>query len=313
MQVVAGRDRRGFGDRRDLRVHHIEIGAFAELDVHEGHADVETVVAGEGIHGLEGFGIAAEPRAGIDDGRDPDAVHAVHRLHQRTDFLVKAELGNHGFQGDEGERIALDDAGVAALRILFQLRARQVGEFVGAGAECIERLLVEESTVVGVLHDQGAVGDGLAQLVHGGEALFLELVGGPAADHFDPVAFRGALGLLAQHLQGPTQGGHAVPAQGVVVAAFVEHVGVGVDDAGDQATTAGIDDFGVGGFQAKYVGIGADRVDAAVLDGQGGCGGLSGVAGVDLGVVDDQVGAWGSLCGLCVGTRQAVRDHESNQ
>ncbi len=73
VQVVPGADRRRLRDRRDLRVDHIEGGAFTKLNVHEGHADVEAVVAGDGVHGALGLGIPTEARARIDDGGDAEA------------------------------------------------------------------------------------------------------------------------------------------------------------------------------------------------------------------------------------------------
>ncbi len=77
----------------------------------------------------------------------PKRVETVDRLHQRTHFFP------------------------------------QVGKLVGAHAERIHRLRVHEGAVVGVLHEQRAIGNGLAELFQGGEAVLLELVGRPAANH----------------------------------------------------------------------------------------------------------------------------------
>ena len=52
--------------------------------------------------------------------------------------------------------------------------------------------------------------------------------------------------------------------------------------------------------------------DAAVLDGHGGGRGLCRIAGEDLGVMDDQVGAWCFLAGLREGVVQAAQYHESD-
>ena len=142
---------------------------------------------------------------------------------------------------------------------------------------------------VGVLDDQRTVGHRLAQLLHGGKAIFRELIGRPASDNLDPMAVGRALRLFAQHGQRPAQRGHAVPPDVVGVVGFIEQVHMGVIDARDQSAAACVDELGAGVLQSQNLVVGADRIDAAFRDRKGGRFGLREVAGEDVGIENDQV------------------------
>src|SRR5690606_51543 len=174
---------------------HIGRAAVAELHVNEGHTYVESIAAGEQVY--FGLGIRVAPVSSIDDRGDPETIQAVDGVDQRAHLFVESRLRDHGLQGDEGERVAMDDARMVSMVIQFELRARQLWKPLGTHAEYFHRLLVHEGAVVGVLNDQGAVWHGLTQFARGGEAIFLELVGGPASYHLDPVSLGRSFGLLA--------------------------------------------------------------------------------------------------------------------
>ena len=86
------------------------------------------------------------------------------------------------------------------------------------------------------------------------QALFLELELGEAAGNTDELAFRRALGLLAQQVQRFLQAVDTVPANlEIVVHRATDRVGVAVVQAGDHPLATGIDHLGEGADQATHL------------------------------------------------------------
>src|SRR5690606_19446565 len=195
--VVSGTDGCGSRDHFNLCVHHIHWAAVAELHVHEGHAHVEAVVAGKDVYGRLGVSVASV--TSMNDRDNSKTSETVDGMDQRAHLFIERRLRNHGLHGDKGEGVAMDYTRVVSLVVLLELSAWKLWKPIGAHAECLHRQLIYEGAVVGVLHDQRAVGHSLTQFAHGGEAILFELVRGPPSNHLDPVALRRSLCLLTQH------------------------------------------------------------------------------------------------------------------
>jgi len=95
--------------------------------------------------------------------------------------------------------------------------------------------------------EDGRVRRGGVDLRDGGQALFRELMFGKAPHHAHPLRRRRIFCLLLQHGHGVGERGHAFPAQfHIIVQPAADDVDVAVDEAGDQAPAAGVDDAGIG-------------------------------------------------------------------
>jgi hypothetical protein len=103
-----------------------------------------------------------------------------------------------------------------------------------------------------------------------------------------------ARGLVLEHAQGVGHRRHAFPAQfQVVVQAAADQVQVRVVEAWDHRALFEVDDLRGGAFVGHGLGVVAHRDELAVLDGDGGGGGVFTVDGVQFAVEQDQVGGHG--------------------
>ena len=131
-------------------------------------------------------------------------------------------------------------------------------------------------------HENGRVGRGLVQLLDGGHAIFLELVGRPAADDADPFAIRHAGRFGADQIQRAGQCRDAVPARlQIVEAPAADLVGMRVVQARNDRATVRVDHLRIVAAIRLDIGVAADFCESTVAYGEGRGLGLCGAAGKD--------------------------------
>lgn len=267
-----------------------------------GNAHGQLVVVGQLLDHLIVVRVVLVATTGIDGTGQAQAVELAHELAGGVDLVFQRQLRPLGQGGVEDHRVGAGDehAGRVAELVTLDLAARRVGRVLGV-ADCLERSAVEQCAVIQVQQEYRGVRCGLVDFLQGGHAFFGELELVPAADHTHPLRGRRARGLVLEHAQGIGHRRHAFPAQlQVVVQATTDQVQVRVVQARDDRTLLEVDDLRGGALVGHGFGVVAHGDETAILDGDGGRGGLFTINGVQFAVEQNQIGGHGTSLGGCV-------------
>jgi hypothetical protein len=143
------------------------------------------------------FGEALESARRIDGWREPESVQLVQEMPGRLEL---AGLVQHRRLPDRrvqqpGGGCGQQHPGRLAGMVADDLPARHLGR-VTVDPGRAQPGLVQQHRLVQVGHHHRGIGCRSVQFGDGGQPLFGELVLAPPADHPDPLAVRGAAGLL---------------------------------------------------------------------------------------------------------------------
>jgi hypothetical protein len=284
--ALAGRDHAG---------PSAEIGSLAALVLSEevvGDAERQRVLPRQLLDDGVVVGVVLEAAAGIDRGGDAEAVQLPHEVARRELLQVGRQLRAGGERRIEDQCVGLgqQQAGRLAGGVALDQPARRVGRVLGV-AHRPQRGTVQQRAVVEVQDEDRRLGRGRVDLGQRRQALLRPLVLDEAADHPHPLRRRRAGGLRLEHRHRVGQRRHAVPAQlHQVVQPAADDVDVAVDQPGDGAAAAGVDDLRGGAGQRHDVPLLAHREEAAILHGQRRGLRQAAVEGRDACVAEDEVG-----------------------
>ncbi|MNH00983.1 hypothetical protein D3C79_601920 [compost metagenome] len=283
-----------------LEVVQFFLGLLGEQVVGDAHGQL--VVVGQLLDHRVVIGEILVATAGINGAGQAQAVELTHELASGVDLILQRQLRPLGQRGVEDHRVRAGDqhAGRVTELIALDLATWRVrGALVVADG--LERSAVEQCAVIQVQQEYRGVRRGLVDFFQGGHAFFGELEFVPATDYPHPLRGWRARGLVLEHAQGISHRRHPFPAQfEVVVQATADQVQVRVIEARDHRALLEVDDLRGGALVGHGLGVAAHGDEAAVLDGDGGRGGLFAVNGVQFAVEQNQVGGHGTSLRGCV-------------